>query len=100
MEIYRVRVVDRLLAPFRIRNIVSVVAPVQHVELVRILDPINNGRVQISSRHIRVSNRTNGRDMPIISIGAVIGQAQVIPSGEKQWILNHMIDLRTFNEIY
>ena len=38
--------------------------------------------------------------MRIVSIGAVIRQAHVITSGEGQWIVNHRIDLRTFNEIY
>jgi len=38
--------------------------------------------------------------MRIVSIGAVIGQVQVIPSRKRQWIVNHRIDLRTFNEIY
>jgi hypothetical protein len=38
--------------------------------------------------------------MRIVGIGAVIGQAHVITSGERQWIVNHRIDLRTFNEIY
>ena len=38
--------------------------------------------------------------MRIVGIGAVIGQAHVIPSGERQWIVNHRIDLPTFNEIY
>ena len=38
--------------------------------------------------------------MRIVGIGAVIGQAHSIPSGERQLIENHMIDLRTFNEIY
>jgi len=68
--------------------------------LVRILDVINGGRFHIASGHIRVGNGINGRDMRIVSIGVVIGQAQVIPSGERQWIMNHSIDLRTFNEIY
>ena len=36
----------------------------------------------------------------IVGIGAVIGQAHVIPSGERQWIVNHRIDLQTFNDIY
>jgi len=36
----------------------------------------------------------------MVSIGAVIGQAQVIPGGEKQWIVNHRFDLRTLNAIY
>jgi len=94
------RVVARLLALFKIRNIRSEAAAVHHPALVRILDPINGGRFHILSGHIRVGNRINGRDMRIVSIGAVIGQAQVIPRGEKQWIVNHRIDLRTFNEIY
>jgi len=97
----RGRVVARLLAPFKIRNILSEAAAVHRLALVRILDRINGGRFYIPSGHIRVGNRIYGRDMRIVSIGAVIGQAQVIPtSGEKQWIVNHRIDLRTFNEIY
>jgi len=93
-------VVARLLAPFKIRNILREAAAVHCRALVRILDPINGGRFHILSGHMRVGNWINGRDMPIVSIGAVIGQVQVIPSGEKQWIVNHGIDLRTFNEIY
>ena len=73
----------RLLALFKIRNILSEAAAGHRLALVCILDPINGGRFHIPSRHIRVGNRINGRDMRIVSIGAVIGQAQVIPSGEK-----------------
>jgi len=80
----RGRVVARLLALFKIRNILSEAAPVHHPALVHILDSINGGRFHILSGHIRVGNRINGRDMRIVSIGAVIGQAQVIPSCEKQ----------------
>jgi len=75
--------VARLLALFKIRNILSEAAAGHRLALVCILDPINGGRFHIPSRHIRVGNRINGRDMRIVSIGAVIGQAQVIPSGEK-----------------
>jgi len=38
--------------------------------------------------------------MRILDIRTVIGQAHVISSGEMQWIVNHRIDLRTFNAIY
>ena len=38
--------------------------------------------------------------MRIVNIGAVIGQEHVITCGERQWIVNHRIDLRTFKEIY
>jgi len=92
--------VARFLALVKIRNILSEVAAVHCLAIVRILDPINGGRFHIPSGHIRVRNLINCRDMRIVSIGAVIGQGQVIPSHEKQWIVNHRIDLRTFKEIY
>jgi len=92
--------VARLLALFKIRNILSEAAAVHRLALVRILNLINSGGFHIQSGHIRVGNRINDRDMRIVSIGAVIGKVQVIPSGEKQWIVNHRIDLRTCNEIY
>jgi len=38
--------------------------------------------------------------MQIDSIGEVIGQVQVISTGERQWIVNLRIDLQTFIEIY
>jgi len=62
-EDLRRHVVGPLLALFKIRNILSEAAAVHHLALVRILDPINGGRFHIPSRHIRVSNRINGRDM-------------------------------------
>ena len=96
----RGRMVARLLVLFKIRNILSEAAAVHRLALVPILNPINGGRFHIPSGDIPFGNRVNGRDMRIVSIGAVIGQAQVIPSGEKQWIVNHRIDLRMFNEIY
>ena len=96
----RGRVVARLLAFFKIRNILSEAGAVHRLAVVCILDPVNSGRFHIARGHIRVGRRVNGRDMRIVSIGAVIGQAEVIPSGEREWIVNHRIDLRTFNEIY
>jgi len=93
-------VVARLLAPFKISNIISEAAAVHSLALLRILDPINGGRFHNPTGHIPVGNRINARDMRIVSIEVVIGQAQVIPRGEKQWIVNHRSDLRTFNEIY
>ena len=59
----RGRVVARLLALFKIRNILSDAAAVHRLALVRILDSINGGRFHIPSGHIRVGNRINGRDM-------------------------------------
>jgi len=44
--------VARLLALFKIRNILSETAAVHHLGLVRILNPINGGRFHIPSGHI------------------------------------------------
>ena len=80
----RARVVARLLALFKIRNVLSGAGDVHHLALVRILDSVGAVRFHRGSGHIRVSKSPNGRDMRIISIGAVIGQAHVIPSRERQ----------------
>ena len=97
---FRGRVVARLVAPFKIRNILSQAAAVLRQAFLCILDPITGSRFHIPSRHIQVRDPINSPDMRIVSIGALIGPAHVIPTGEKQWILNLRIDLRTFNEIY
>ena len=97
---FRGRGVAQLLALFKIRNVFSEAAGVRRLALLRVLDPINSGRFHLARGHIRVGKRRSGREMRIVDIGTVIGQAHVIPTGEGQWILNHRIDLRTFNERY
>jgi len=59
----RGRVVARLLALFKIRNVLSGVGDVHLLALVRILDPVGAGRFHCRSGHIRVSKRPNCRDM-------------------------------------
>src|SRR5205807_8051204 len=90
----------RLLALFKMRNIFSEATGVQRLALLRVLDPINGGRLHLANGHIRIGKWRSGQEMRIVDIGIVIGQAYVIPTGEGQWIVNHRIDLRTFNEIY
>jgi len=74
----------RLLPLFKIRNVLSEVTGVHWLALVRVLDPINSGRFHLASGHVQGGKRSTGRDMRIVDIGAVIGQAHVIPSGERQ----------------
>ena len=90
----------QLLALFKRRNILSEAASVHRLALVCVLDLVNGRRFHPASGHIRVGEWLTGCDMRIVGIGAVIGQAHVIPSWENQWIVNHRIDLQTFNEIY
>jgi len=92
-------VLARLRASFKTRNILSEVGAVHRLALICILDPVNSGRFHLASGHIRVGRRVNGSERRIVSIGGVMGQAQVILSRERQWIVNHGFDLRTLNEI-
>jgi len=96
----QVHAVARLLALFKIRHVLGEAAGVHQLALVRVHDLINGGRFHLTRGHIRVGKRSTGRDMRIVGIGAVIGPAYVIPSGERQWIMNHRIDPRTFNNIF
>jgi len=92
--------VARVLALSKIRNVLRKAAGVHRLALVPVLDPINHNKFPLTSGHIRLGKLSTGRDMRIVGIGAVIGQAHVIPSEERQWIVNPWIDLWTFNDIY
>jgi len=94
----RGRAVARLEGLFKIRNMWTGVA--SRLAFVQVVDPVNGGRFQGSSGHIRVCKRRNGRDMRLIDIGVVIGKGHVVPYRDGQWLVNHGIDLRTFNDIY
>ena len=80
----RGRAVAQLLALFKIRNVLSEAAGVHQLTLVRVLELINGDRFHQASGYIRVRKLSTGRDMRIVGIGTVIGQAHVIPSGERQ----------------
>ena len=88
-----------IISKFQDKNLLREAAGVHRLALVRVLDPINGGRFHLASGHIPVGKRSTGQNMRIVGIGAVIGHAHVIPSGERQWIVNHRIDLRTLNDI-
>ena len=92
------RAVARLVGLFKIRNVRTEV--VSRLAFAQVLDRVNGGRCHGASGHIRVCRRRNGRDMRIIDIGVVVGQEHVVPYGDGQWLVNHRIDLRTFNDIY
>jgi len=94
------RGVAQLLVLCKIRKLFSEAAGVRRLALLLVLDPINSGRFHLASGHIRVGKRRTGREVRIVDIGTVIGQAHVILTGEGQWIVNHRIDLRTLIEIY
>ena len=93
-------VVAWLLALFKIRNVLSGNGNIHSLAMVHILDPASAGRFHCESGHIQVSKQSNSWYMRIVGIGVVIGQPHVIPSRERQLIVNHRIDLQIFNNIY
>ena len=92
------RAVARLPWLFKISNVRTEV--VSRLAFVQVIDPVNGGKFHGASGHIQVCRRRYGRDIRIIDIGVVVGQAHVVPYGDGQWLVNHRIDLRTFNDIY
>ena len=90
--------VARLVGLFKISNLQTEV--VSRLAYVQVLDLVNGGRFHGTSGHIEFCKRRNGRDMRIIDIGVIVGQANVVPYRDGQWLVNHRIDLRTFNAIY
>ena len=83
---------------FKIRNVRTEV--VSRLAFVQVLDLVIGGRFHGVRGDIRVCRRRDGRDMRIINIGVIVGQAQVVPYGDGQWLVNHRLDLQTFNNIY
>ena len=80
LDIYRElwgRAVACLVGLLKIRNVWTDV--VSQLAFVQVLDPVKGGRFDVARGHIRVCRRRNGRDMRIIYIGVVVGQAHVGP---------------------
>ena len=69
-----------LLGLLKIRNVRMEV--VSRLAFVQVLDPVNGCRFHGASGHIRLCRRRNGRDMRIIDIGVIVGQAHVVPYGD------------------
>ena len=44
--------------------------------------------------------REEYREFTIVDVGTILGLAHLIPEGERRWLVNSRIDLRTFNEVY
>jgi len=44
--------------------------------------------------------KEDAREFTVVDIGTILGLAHLIPEGDRRWIVNSCIDLRTFNEGY
>ena len=87
------------MARFKIRDYTCENA-VRQVAAVRMLSAVNSGFLSDIHGLVTVQMREDTREFIIVDIGTIQGLAHVIPEGERRWLVNSRIDLRTFNEGY
>jgi len=49
---------------------------------------------------VTVQMKEDDREFTLVDIGTILGLAHLIPEGDRCWIVNCHINLRTFNEVY
>jgi len=64
------------------------------------LSPVNSGRPSDIHSLVTVQLTEDGREVTLGDIGTILGLAHLIPEGDRRWLINSRIDLRTFNEIH
>jgi hypothetical protein len=95
------RIPARLMGLIKLRNKPNEnIENVHRLAIVRVLDVVNNGHVSDKDTFVRVKTSTAIRQLWIVDIGTITGQAHLIADGDGRWLINSRIDLRTFNEIY
>ena len=93
------RLSAKLVAIFKIRDytcedIVRWVAPL------RMLSAVNSGFPSDIQGLVTVQIREDPRGFTIVDVGTIYRLAHLIPEGERRWLVNSRIDLRTLNEVY
>ena len=64
------------------------------------MNVVNSGRPSDVHGLVTVHLRDDARELTIVDIGTILGLAHLIPETNRLWVVNTLIDLRTFNEIY
>ena len=95
----RGRLPAKLVGLFKIRDYTCGNA-VRRVAAVRMLSAVNSGFVSDIHGLVTVQIRVEYREFTIVDIGIILGLAHLIPEGERLWLVNSLIDLRTFNKVY
>ena len=72
----------------------------RRVVAVWMLSAVNSGFVSDIHGLVTVQMREEYREFTIVDVGTILGLAHLIPKGERRWLVNSRIDLRTFNEVY
>jgi len=73
---------------------------VRRVKAVRILSAVNSGFSSDIDGLVTVQRREDAQEFTIVDVGTIHGFVHLIPKGKRRWLVNSLIDLRTFNERY
>ena len=95
----RGRLPAKLVVLFKIRDYTCENA-VRQVAAVRMLSAVNLAFLSDIHGLVTVQMREDAREITIVDVGIIHGLVHLIPEGERRWLVNSRIDLRTFNEVY
>jgi len=96
----RGRLQARLLALFKIRLGYMRQDTVYRLAGVQFMSLVDSGRPSDLPSLVPVQLRDVNPELTIVDIGTIIGLAHRIPETERRWLVNSVIDLHTFKEIY
>jgi len=94
----RGRLPAKLVALFKIRDCSQ--DTVRRFAGVQMLTPVNSGQPSDIHSLVTVQLREDAQEFTLVDIGTILGLAHLIPEGDRRWLVNSRINLRTFNEIY
>jgi len=94
----RGRLPAKLVAHVKIRDCSQ--DTVQRLAGVLMLSTVKSGRPSDLHSLGRVHLKEDAREFTLVDIGTILGQAHLIPVGDRRWLVNSRIDLSTFNDIY
>jgi len=95
----RGRLAAKLVALFKIRDYICENA-VRRVAAVRMLSTVNSAFPSDIHGLVTVQMREDAREFTIVDVGTIHGLGHLIPEGQRGWLVNSRIGLRTFNEVY
>jgi len=96
----RGRLPARLIALFTIRSGYMQQDTVYRLARVQFMSLVDSERPSDVHGLVTVQLRDVTRELTIVNIGTILGLVHLIPETERRWLVNSLIDLSTFNEIY
>jgi len=67
---------------------------------VQFVSTVNTGRISDIHSLVTVQMKEDAQELTVVDIGTILGLAHLIPEGDRRWIVNSRINLRTFNKVY